>query len=130
MNVLDEVDPIGPFGNTYASASITFGGTITEFVEATQPVIDRARLSEHYQVKRKFYSSALSASLDLPSSASFHPSEFESMAKDSSLFRVYYKPIPLTKKNTIDGKEPVEITLTSPTVLISQEPGESPLIVE
>ena len=52
------------------------------------------------------------------------------MAKDSSLFRVYYKPVTLTKKNTIDGKEPVEITLTSPTTLISQEPGESPLIVE
>jgi len=52
------------------------------------------------------------------------------MAKDSSLFRVYYKPVTLSKDNTIDGKEPVEIILTSPTVLISQEPGESPLIVE
>ena len=37
------------------------------------------------------------------------------------------KPITLTKKNTIDGKEPVEITITSPTTLVSQEPGESPL---
>ena len=52
------------------------------------------------------------------------------MATDSNLFRVYYKPVTLTKKNTIDGKDPVEITITSPTVLISQEPGESPLKVE
>ncbi len=130
LNVLDQLDPKGPFGSTYASASITFGGTITEFVEATQPVIDSARLSEHYQIKRKFYNTKEDAANDNPSSSSFHPSEYESMAKDSSLFRVYYKPITLTKNNTIDGKEPVEITLTSPTVLISQEPGESPLIVE
>jgi len=130
LNVLDQHDPKGPFGNTYLSASITHGGTIQEFVEATQPIIDSARLSDHYQVKTKFYSTKESASLDLPYSASFSPSEFESMAKDSSLFRVYYKPITLTKLNTIDGKEPVEIRLTSPTVLISQEPGESPLIVE
>ena len=127
---MDEYDPRGPFGSTYASASITFGGTITEFVEATQPVIDRARLSEHSQIRRKFYNTPEDAANDNPFSSSFHPSEFESMAKDSSLFRVYYKPVTLTKKNTIDGKDPVEIIITSPTVLISQEPGESPLIVE
>ena len=130
LNVLDQHDPKGPFGNTYLSASITHGGTITEFVETTQPVIDSARLSQHSQVKRLFFNTPEAAAKNQPDSASFHPSEFESMAKDSSLFRVYYKPITLTKKNTIDGKEPVEITLTSPTTLISQEPGESPLIVD
>ena len=130
LNVLDQHDPKGPFGNTYVSASITFGGTITEFVEATQPVIDSARISEHSQVKRLFFNTPEAAANNQPDSASFHPSEFESMANDSSLFRVYYKPITLTKKNTIDGKEPVEITITSPTTLVSQEPGESPLIVE
>jgi len=130
LNVLDQHDPKGPFGNTYLSASITFGGTITEFVEATQPVIDSARLSETTWVRNYFYSSAVSASLDMPYSSSFSPSEYESMAKDSNLFRVYYKPVTLTKDNTIDGKEPVEVIITSPTTLISQEPGESPLIVE
>ena len=106
LNVLDQHDPRGPFGNTYVSASITFGGTITEFIEATQPVIDNARLSEHYQVRRKFYNTKEDAANDKPSSSSFHPSEFESMAKDSSLFRVYYKPISLTKNNTIDTTSP------------------------
>ena len=130
LNVLDQHDPKGPFGNTYLSASITFGGTITEFVEATQPFISSSRISEHNEEKRLFYSSSLSASLEKPYSASFHPTEFESMANTSPLFRVYYKPITLTKKNTIDGKEPVEITITSPTTLISQEPGESPLKVD
>jgi len=130
LNVLDQHDPKGPFGNTYLSASITHGGTITEFVETVQPMIDSARLSEHSQVKRLFYNTPEDAAADNPFSSSFHPSEFESMAKESSLFRVYYKPVTLTKKNTIDGKEPVEITITSPTTLISQEPGESPLKVE
>ena len=130
LNVLDQHDPRGPFGNTYTTASITFGGSITEFTEATQPFISSSRLSEKNQEKRLFYSSSLSASLNKPYSASFHPTEFESMANTSPLFRVYYKPITLTKKNTIDGKEPVEITITSPSTLVSQEPGESPLIVE
>ena len=130
LNVLDQHDPKGPFGNTYLSASITHGGTIQEFTETIQPFISSSRISEHNQEKRLFYSSSLSASLEKPYSASFHPTEFESMANTSPLFRVYYKPITLTKKNTIDGKEPVEITITSPTTLVSQEPGESPLKVD
>ena len=130
LNSLDEINGKSTFGSNYVTASITFGGTAELFVEAKQPTIDSARLSEHSQIKRKFYNTKEDAANDNPFSSSFHPSEFESMAKDSTLFRVYYKPVTLTKANTIDGKEPVEIILTSPTVLISQEPGESPLIVE
>ena len=130
LNSLDEINGKSTFGSTYVTASITFGGTAEIFTEATQPTIDSARLSEHSQIRQKFYNTPEDAANDNPYSSSFHPSEFESMAKDSSLFRVYYKPVTLTKDNTIDGKEPVEIILTSPTVLISQEPGESPLIVE
>ena len=36
----------------------------------------------------------------------------------------------LTKENTIDGLEPVEITITTPTKLVTQEPGDSKLKVE
>ena len=87
-------------------------------------------MSEHNEIKRLFFDTPENARTNTPSSSSFHPAEFESMAKDSNLFRVYFKPITLTKENTIDGKDPVEITITSPTTLVSQEPGESPLIVE
>ena len=130
LNSLDKIDGKSPFGSTYVTASITFGGTIQEFVEGEQPFISGSRLSEHNEIKRVFFNTAEDAKNNIPSSASFHPAEFQSMATDSNLFRVYYKPVTLTKKNTIDGKEPVEITITSPTTLVSQEPGESPLIVE
>ena len=130
LNVINDLDPKGPFGSTYATASITFNGSADLFVETLQPFVSSSRLSQHSQIKRKFYNTPEDAENDNPYSSSFHPSEFESMAKDSNLFRVYYKPVTLTKANTIDGKEPVEIILTSPTVLISQEPGESSLIVE
>ena len=46
------------------------------------------------------------------------------------LFRLFYKGQLLTKDNTIDGGDPVEITITSPTKLVTQEPGESKLKVE
>ena len=130
LNVINDLDPKGPFGSTYATASITFNGSADLFVETLQPFVSSSRLSQHSQIKRKFYNTPEDAENDNPYSSSFHPSEFESMAKDSNLFRVYYKPVTLTKANSIDGKEPVEIILTSPTVLISQEPGESSLIVE
>ena len=48
----------------------------------------------------------------------------------SKLFRLFYKQELLTKNNTIDGKEPVEITITSPTKLVTQEPGDSKLKVD
>ena len=42
----------------------------------------------------------------------------------------FYKGQLLTKDNTIDGKDPIEITITSPTKLVTQELGESKLKVE
>ena len=100
--------------------------------EVLQPNVTASRTAEHNQEKRYFYSSSLSASIGTPVaySSSFINSDVQSVAYDSSLFRTFYQGVSLTRDNTIDGKEPVEITITSPTTLISQEPGESPLIVE
>ena len=52
------------------------------------------------------------------------------MAYDTTLFRSFYKGNLLTKDNTIDGGDPVEITITSPTRLVTQESGESKLKVD
>jgi len=82
------------------------------------------------EIKRKIYTSSLDALTDTPFSSSFEPAEFQSMAYESNLFRLFYKGQLLTKDNTIDGKDPVEITITSPTKLVTQEPGESKLKVE
>jgi hypothetical protein len=61
-------------------------------------------------------------------SHSLVPSEFQSMAYDSTLFRAFYK-------GTNHGSDPqdpnypaVEMTITNPTRLVSKEPGESRLV--
>ena len=130
LNKINEIDPRTEYGSTYATASITLGDIELTFEEAAQPFISSSRLAEHNEDKIKFYSSSLSASLDIPYSSSFQPSEHQSVAYESSLFRLFYKQELLTKNNTIDGKEPVEITITSPTKLVTQEPGDSKLKVD
>ena len=130
LNKINEIDPRTEYGSTYATASITLGDIELTFEEAAQPFISSSRLAEHNEDKIKFYSSSLSASLDIPYSSSFQPSEHQSVAYESSLFRLFYKQELLTKDNTIDGKEPVEITITSPTKLVTQEPGDSKLKVD
>ena len=82
------------------------------------------------EIKEFFYSSEASASRGESYSSSFAPAEFQSVAYESKLFRLFYKQELLTKNNTIDGKEPVEITITSPTKLVTQEPGDSKLKVD
>lgn len=127
---LGEIDPRTEFGATYATASISQGAVSRVFTEAVQPYISSSRISEHNEIKYKNYTSSLDAYQDKPFSSSFEPAEYQSMAYDSKLFRLFYKGQLLTKKNTIDGGDPVEITITSPTKLVTQEPGDSKLKVE
>ena len=142
LNKIDEIDPRTPFLNLYATASITFGDIDTTFEETVQPFITASRLSEHNDIKVPYYTSSLSDSIakgygyhtefngNYQFSASFERSSFTSVALDSSLFRLFYKGSNLTKDNTIDGLDPVEITITTPTKLVTQEPGDSKLKVE
>jgi len=61
-------------------------------------------------------------------SHSLVPSEFQSVAYDSTLFRSFYQ----STSHGSDKKDPnypaVEMTLTNPTRLITKEPGESRLV--
>ena len=127
---LGEIDPRTEFGATYATASTTQGAVSHIFTETLQPFISSSRISEHNEIKYKNYASPQDAYTDTPLSSSFEPAEYQSMAYDSKLFRLFYKGLLLTKKNTIDGGDPVEITITSPTKLVTQEPGDSKLKVE
>ena len=63
-------------------------------------------------------------------SHSFVESDIQSIAHDSSLFRAFYIGTKLTRDNTIDGNEPVEITAVAPTVLKTQDSDTSKLKVE
>jgi hypothetical protein len=127
---LGEIDPRTEFGATYATASTSQGAVSRVFTEALQPYISSSRLAEHNEIRYKNYASSQDAYTDTPLSSSFEPAEYQSMAYDSKLFRLFYKGQLLTKDNTIDGKDPVEITITSPTRLVTQEPGDSKLKVE
>tara|TARA_B100000287_G_scaffold434820_1_gene500525 strand:- start:1275 stop:2582 length:1308 start_codon:yes stop_codon:yes gene_type:complete len=130
LNKINELNPASEYSNTYATASITIGDIELTFEEAAQPFISSSRLSEHNEEKRLFFATEADAAINNPNSSSFHPSEHQSVAYESSLFRLFYKQELLTKDNTIDGKEPVEITITSPTKLVTQEPGDSKLKVD
>ena len=139
---LGEIDPRTEFGTTYATASITFGELETTFEETVQPFITGSRISEHNEIKRPYYTSSISVSIAngygyhtryngmYQYSASFEPAPFQSAAYESTLFRTFVKGELLTKDNTIDGKDPIETTITTPTRLVTQEPGESKLKVE
>jgi hypothetical protein len=155
---LGVIDPKTPHSYNYATASVTFGGEGITFGEVLQPVITGSRLAEHNQEKVFFYSSSLSASRGLHYSSSFVPSEHQSVYYDSRLFRSFIggsvtrddgqTSHPTSSKspfigsvtignaqlseasNTFDGGEPVETTTTTPTQVITKEPGDSKLKVE
>tara|TARA_B100001094_G_C18195830_1_gene810808 strand:- start:6540 stop:11420 length:4881 start_codon:yes stop_codon:yes gene_type:complete len=130
LNKINELNPASEYSNTYATASITIGDIELTFEETFQPFVSSSRISEHNEEKRLFFATEADAAINNPNSSSFHPSEHQSVAYESSLFRLFYKQELLTKNNTIDGKEPVEITITSPTKLVTQEPGDSKLKVD
>ena len=139
---LGEIDPRTEFGTTYATASITFGEIDTTFEETVQPFITGSRMSEHNEIKVPYYTSSIDVSIAngygyhtryngmFQYSASFEPAPFQSAAYESTLFRTFVKGELLTKDNTIDGKDPIETTITTPTKLVTQEPGDSKLKVE
>jgi hypothetical protein len=127
--ILDGIDKRGEYGTTYATASVTLGSHNNIFTEVLQPNITGSRLSQTYEVKEFFYSSSLSASIGptLAYSSSFKPSDVESMAVSTNLFRAFYQGNILTRDNSIDGEEPVIVNEVAPTVLKTQDSDISKL---
>jgi len=129
---IDELNPNSAEPTTYATASVTRGGTGIEFKETIQPFISGSRLSVFNQVREYYYSSSYSASVGstLAYSSSFEPTDLEPYYKDSISDRLFYEGTKTNRLTDIDGEDPVQITFTSPTSLITQQPGESKLRVE
>ena len=125
LMILDALDPRSEYGNLYATASVEDGpGTSNKiFTEVLQPNLTASRASEINEEKRYFYSSSLSASIgtSVAYSHSFVESDIQSIAHDSSLFRAFYIGTKLTRDNTIDGKEPIEVNQVSPTSIVTQD---------
>ena len=120
----------GTPGDIYASASVTFGDSFKD-QSPLQPQISSSRLNPLKGRIKLYYSSNLSASLDMPSSFSYEPAEVN-VPSDSStaMRRLFFEGIQNTKLTTQDGLEPVEVTLTSPTRIVTKEPGDSKLDIE
>ncbi len=139
LNKINELNPNTTEPTLYATASITFGGTEVEFEEVVQPFVSSSRVSRFNQIKEFYYTSSLSVSEangfgawskngnNYIYSQSFEPAEFEAAHKDTISNRLFYTGTQLNRLNDITGEDPVQVTFTNPTKLVTQTPGESRL---
>ena len=110
----------------YVTSSITQGDV--KYNEARQPIISGSRIYGRNQKVMKFYSTALSASLGLANSSSFYNVDLDTLVEQSQAkFNSFYAGVKNTINTTVDGGRPIEITITSPTKLVTQESGDSTL---
>jgi hypothetical protein len=119
---------------------LTKGGPEYIFEEALQPNISSSVLSEHNYEYKFFYTNQKDAWKDHGytwdsqrtnySSRSLHRSEIQSVGYDNAYFRLVYGGSLQTKRTTLDLENPVTITVTSPTTLVTKDPGESRLRVK
>ncbi|MBC8428542.1 hypothetical protein H8D04_01525 [bacterium] len=124
----------------YGNVDITIGGPEYVFSEVLNPNISGSRISEHNYYYKFFYTSSNDALEDHGyvwdtdkrnySSRSFHRSEHQSIGYDNAFFRLAYSGCLQTIDTTLDKEAPVTVTITSPTVLVTQDPGESKLKVK
>ena len=120
----------GQPGDIYASASVTFGDSFKD-QQPLQPNVTGSRLNPLKGRIKLFYSSQFSASYEMPSSFSYEPAEINVPADSSTAMRrLFFEGIKNTKLTTQDGGLPVEVTLTSPTRIVTKEPGDSKLDIE
>ena len=138
---IDQLNPDSAEPDTYATASVTRGGTNIEFKETLQPFISASRLSTTNQVK-EFYYGSLSDSVSAGYGAwskfgdfyiisqSFEPTDLEPYHKDTISNRLFYEGTKTNRLTDVTGEDPVQITFTSPTELTTQQPGESKLRVD
>src|SRR5210317_1193887 len=135
--ILGQNDRTKGFGTTYleASASIPITLNLTDFVV---PIISGSRIAEQNQEQRLFFNTTVSASkareaanpLYWANSSSFHPTDIESVAVSTQLFRTFYLGTQLTKNNSFDGKDPIEVTIVAPNVVVTQDSDLSKLRTE
>jgi hypothetical protein len=124
----------------WGNVDITIGGPEKIFREALQLNISSSVLSEHNFEYRFFYTNQTSASADHGyiwdternnyQSRSLVRSEVQSVGYDNTYFRLAYGGSLQTRSSTLDLENPVSIVVTSPTTLITQDPGESKLRVK
>jgi len=117
-------------GDIYATASVTFGDSFKDQLPL-QPNVSSSRLNPLKGRIKLFYSSEYSASIESPSSFSYEPAEVNVPADSSTAMRrLFFEGVKNTKFTTQDGLDAVEVQLTSPTRIVTKEPGDSKLDIE
>jgi len=137
---INEINPRVIDSNAYATASVTRGGTNIEFTETVQPFISGSRLSQFNKIKEFYYTSSLSVSTangfgstyKIPGnlyvwSSSLEPTDLERSTLNTTADRLMYLGTKLNKNTDKAGDDPVQITFTTPTKLVTQQPGTSRL---
>ena len=118
------------WGNTYATASVEVGGPEFVFSEGLQPFVSQSRMSNHNFIREYFYTTEASQSVDNHYSSSLYRARYHTIEYSTSIRRLYYEGCLQTIDTTPNSENPVEVTITSPTELITKEPGESRLKVK
>tara|TARA_Y100000592_G_scaffold18660_1_gene28505 strand:- start:825 stop:7754 length:6930 start_codon:yes stop_codon:yes gene_type:complete len=110
----------------YLTSSITAGDLFPKQVH--MPIISGSRVFGRNQKRQRFFASASQALNGTFSSESFKDIDLDVVAEQSlGLFNSFYAGSKNTLKTTADGGSPIEITITSPTKLVTDKEGESSL---
>jgi hypothetical protein len=76
----------------------------------------------------KFYTTEASFSLQLPNSSSWYDVDLDNLVEHSQAkMNSFYAGVKNTSRTTVDGGRPIEVVITSPTKLVTQESGDSTL---
>ena len=131
-------DTSGWYGEDYYNATIQEGSQISIFEEVTMPVYENGVLSyQNYEIEY-YYSSSLSASLGLYYSSSFTLSDFDNQWDQSTgTNNLFFEGCIQTDDTTVsdqgnrygDQSPVVDVTITTPTRLVTTDSPDTPLDV-
>ncbi|MAG25132.1 hypothetical protein CMI47_06085, partial [Candidatus Pacearchaeota archaeon] len=136
---IGDIDYTGWYGEDYNNATIQQGSEASIFLEVVQPIIQTNVQSDFNVEIEYFYSSSLSASLGLYYSSSFVNTDLDTATTYVSTGpeNLFYVGCEQTDDstvtntgNTYDNQSPaVEVTITSPTTLVTTSDPDTPLDV-
>ena len=127
--LINQIYRTGDIGD-YFDTSVTFGDPLKNMKEVIMPQVTHSRFGEEPGRARikKFYNSVENAYFMRPTSFSYEPARINLPHDSSTAMRnLYYLGCKTTKENVLRGDSPVEITLTTPTKIVTKEPGDSKL---
>jgi hypothetical protein len=112
----------------YSNVTMSFGDTISGSREVLQPAVSGSRIYGRNQKLMSFYSSSLSASLEIAYSSSYYNVDLDNLVEhNTALFNRTYAGSKNVLKTSADHKSPIEVIITAPTKLVTTKTGDSTL---